>query len=221
MARAIQTRGGDRDTPASWSIRTIRQSNRSCSEDSKKARSTVWNCRRASRRWSGSKKKESGDITAEHRYLAIHRTWLTARFPLRFGRKPNEIGHLPGRAVPVLVSRSRSPILISVWNGMGRCNPADCNHHVSFRMWHFLCKRTRLSEARRRAGILGRNSRLGLAMFPGSDALLSCNHYSNAGSAWLLNIAQEGSVEVDAESLSCVLFSKLCNFGQTRGAATS
>src|ERR1700693_4214990 len=87
MARAIQTRGGDRDTPASWSIRTIRQSNRSCSEDSKKARSTVWNCRRASRRWSGSKKKESGDITAEHRYLAIHRTSLTARFPLRFGRQ--------------------------------------------------------------------------------------------------------------------------------------
>jgi hypothetical protein len=34
-------------------------------------------------------------------------------------------------------------IPISVWNGMGRCNPADCNHHVSFRMWHFLYKRTR------------------------------------------------------------------------------
>ncbi len=40
-------------------------------------------------------------------------------------------------------------------------------------------------------GIRERNSRLVLAMFPGSDALLSCNHHSNAGSAWLLNIAQE------------------------------
>ena len=102
----------------------------------------------------------------------------------------------------VLVSRSRFEIPISVWNGMGRCNPADCNQHVSLRMWHFLCKRTRLSEARRRAGIPGRNSRLVLALFPGSGALLSCNHHSNAGSAWLLNIAEEGSVEVDAESLS-------------------
>jgi len=75
---------------------------------------------------------------------------------------------------------------------MGRCNLADCNHHVSFRMWHFLCKRRRLSEARRRAGIPGRNSLLVLALFPGNDALLTCNHHSNAGSDWLLNIAQEG-----------------------------
>jgi hypothetical protein len=90
-------------------------------------------------------------------------------------------------------------IPISVWNGMGRCNPADCNHHVSFRMWHFLCKRTRLSEARCREGIRGRNSRLVLALLPGSGALLTCNHHSNAGSDWLLNIAQEGLVEVDAE----------------------
>jgi hypothetical protein len=89
---------------------------------------------------------------------------------------------------------------------MGRCNPADCNHHVSFRRWHFPCKRTRLSEARRRAGIPGRNSRLVLALFPGSGALLSCNHHSNAGSAWLLNIAQEGSVEVDAESFRAYSF---------------
>jgi hypothetical protein len=115
-----------------------------------------------------------------------------------------EIGLLPGRAVPVLVCRSRFPILILVWNGMGRCNLADCNHHVSFRTWHFLCKTTRSSEGRRRVGIPERNSQLVLAMFPGSDALLSCNHYSNAGSAWLLNIAQEGSVELDAESLSGV-----------------
>ena len=74
---------------------------------------------------------------------------------------------------------------------MGRCNPADSNHHVSFRKWHFLCKRMRSSEGRRRVGIPERNSRLVLAMFPGSDALLSWNHHSNAGSAWLLNIAQE------------------------------
>jgi hypothetical protein len=40
-------------------------------------------------------------------------------------------------------------------------------------------------------GIPERNSRLVLAMFPGSDARLSWNHHSNAGSAWLLNIAQE------------------------------
>jgi hypothetical protein len=40
-------------------------------------------------------------------------------------------------------------------------------------------------------GIRERNSRLVLAVFPGSDALLSWNHRSNAGSAWLLNIAQE------------------------------
>jgi hypothetical protein len=74
---------------------------------------------------------------------------------------------------------------------MGRCNPADCNHHVSFRRSHFLCKRTRSSEGRRRVGIPERNSRLVLAMFPGSDALLSSHHHSSAGSAWLLNIAQE------------------------------
>ena len=98
---------------------------------------------------------------------------------------------------------------------MGRCNPAGCNHHVSFRTWHFLCKRTRSSEGRRRADIPERNSRLVPATFPGSDALLSCNHDSNAGSVWLVNIAQEGLVELDAESLSCVLFSKLCNFEQT------
>lgn len=53
-------------------------------------------------------------------------------------------------------------------------------------------------------GIPERNSRLVLAMFPGSDALLSCDDSSNAGSAWLLKIAQEGSVELDAESLSGV-----------------
>lgn len=115
-----------------------------------------------------------------------------------------EIGLLPGGAVPVLVSRSRFPILILVWNGVGRCNPADCNHHVSFRTWHFLCKRTRSSEGRRRAGIPKGNPRLVLAKFPGSDALLSCNHSSNAGPAWLLNIAEEGSVELDAKSLSRV-----------------
>ena len=40
-------------------------------------------------------------------------------------------------------------------------------------------------------GIPERNSRLVPAMFPGSDALLSSNHHSSAGSAWLLNIAQE------------------------------
>jgi len=74
---------------------------------------------------------------------------------------------------------------------MGRCNPADCNHHVSFRRWHFLYKRTRSSEGRRRVGIPERNSRSVLAMFLGSDALSSCNHHSNAGSAWLINIAQE------------------------------
>jgi hypothetical protein len=51
-------------------------------------------------------------------------------------------------------------------------------------------------------GIPERNSRLVQVMFPGSDALLSRNHSSDAGSAWLLNIAQEGSVELDAESLS-------------------
>ena len=104
---------------------------------------------------------------------------------------------------------------------MGRCNPAGCNHHVSFRTWHFLCKRTRSSEGRRRAGIPERNSRLVLAMFPGSDALLPCNHYSNAGSAWLLNIAQEGSVELDARIVvGCAprLFPKLSNSGQTRKA---
>jgi hypothetical protein len=81
--------------------------------------------------------------------------------------------------------------LILVWNGRGRCNPADCNHHVSFRTWHFLCKKTRLSEARRRAGTPDRNSRLVRAMFPSSGARLSCNHHSNAESVWLLNIAQE------------------------------
>ena len=69
--------------------------------------------------------------------------------------------------------------------------------------------------ARRRAGIPGRNSRLGLATSPGSGALLSCNHHSNAGSVWLLNIAQEGFFELDAKSLSCVLFSELSNFEQT------
>jgi len=74
---------------------------------------------------------------------------------------------------------------------MGRCNPADCNHHVSFRRWHFLCRRTRSSEGRHQAGIPERSSRLVLAMFPGSDAQLSCNHNSGAGSAWLLNIAQD------------------------------
>jgi len=111
------------------------------------------------------------------------------------------------------------PVLISVWNGMGKCNRADCNHHVSFRTWHFLCKRRRLLEARRRAGIPGRNSRLGLATSPGSGALLSCNHRSNAGSVWLLNIAQEGFFEL--ESLSCLLFSKLCNCEQTRKARPS
>jgi hypothetical protein len=111
-----------------------------------------------------------------------------------------------------------------VWNGMGRCNQADCNHHVLFRTWHSLCKRTRSSEGRRRAGIPERNSRLVLAMFPGSDALLPCNHYSNAGSAWLLNIAQEGAVELDARIVvGCALrlFPKLSNFGQTRKASTS
>jgi len=40
-------------------------------------------------------------------------------------------------------------------------------------------------------GIPERNSRLVLAIFPGSDALLSCNQHSNAGSTCLLNIAQE------------------------------
>ena len=40
-------------------------------------------------------------------------------------------------------------------------------------------------------GIPERNSRLVLAMFPGSDALLSSNYHSSAGSAWLLSIAQE------------------------------
>jgi hypothetical protein len=135
-----------------------------------------------------------------------------------------EIGLLPGGAVPVLASRSRFPILILVWNGMGRCNPANCNHHVSFRTWHFLCKRTRSSEGRRRVGIPERNSRLVLAMFPGSDALLSCDDSSNAGSAWLLNIAQKGSVELDARIvIGCALrlFPKLSNFGQTRKAWTS
>ena len=113
-----------------------------------------------------------------------------------------EIGLLPGEAVPVLVSRSRFPIVILVWNGMGRYNPADCNHHVSFRTWHFLCKRTRSSEGRRRAGIPERNSRLVLAMFPDSGALLSCNHHSNAGSVWLLNIAQKAQSSLMPESLS-------------------
>jgi hypothetical protein len=97
----------------------------------------------------------------------------------------------------------------SVWNGMGRYNPADCNHHVSFHRWHFLCKRTRFSSARRRAGIPGRHSQLVLALFPGSGALLSCNHHSSAGSPWLLNIAQEGSSRGRCESLSCILFWKM------------
>ena len=55
-----------------------------------------------------------------------------------------------------------------------------------------------------------------LVTFPGNDALLSCNHHSNAGSVWLFNSAQEALVELDAESLSCALFSKLSNCGQTR-----
>jgi hypothetical protein len=123
--------------------------------------------------------------------------------------------------VPILVSRSRFPILILVWNGMGRCNRADCNHHVLFRTWHFLCKRTRSSEGRRRGDIPEGNSRLVLAIFPDSDALLSCNHHSNAGSACLLNIAQEGSVELDTRIVvGCAprLFPKLSNSGQTRKA---
>jgi hypothetical protein len=60
-----------------------------------------------------------------------------------------------------------------------------------------------------------------LAMFPDSDALLSCNHHSNAGSACLLNIAQEGSVELDTRIVvGCAprLFLKLSNSGQTRKA---
>jgi hypothetical protein len=101
------------------------------------------------------------------------------------------------------------PILISVWNGMGRCNLADCSHHVSFRTWLFLYKRTRLSEARRRAGIPGRTSRLVLATFRGSGAQLSCNHRSNAGLVWLLNMAQECLVELDDESLSATRFQTL------------
>jgi hypothetical protein len=50
----------------------------------------------------------------------------------------------------------------------------------------FSAKRGRLLE-----GIPERNSRLVLAMFPGSGALLPCNHHSHAGPFWLLNIAQD------------------------------
>jgi len=92
---------------------------------------------------------------------------------------------------------------------MGRCNRADCNHHVSFRTWHFLCKRTRLSEGRRRADIPERNSRLVLTMFPGSDALLSCNHHSNAGSGLPAQYCSRSSLELDAESLSDFLLQAL------------
>jgi len=52
-------------------------------------------------------------------------------------------------------------------------------------------------------------------------------HYCHAitiatlGSVWLLNIAQEGFFELDAESLSCILFSRLCNCEQTRKARPS
>ncbi len=105
---------------------------------------------------------------------------------------------------------------------MGRCNRADCNHHVSFRTWHFLGKRTRSSEGRRPVGIPERSYRLVLSMFPGSDALLPCNHHSNAGSVWMLNTAQEGLVELDAENGCRIrffgLFSKLSTLGQTRKA---
>jgi hypothetical protein len=55
----------------------------------------------------------------------------------------------------------------------------------------FSAKRGGLLEARRRTGIPERNSRLVLAMFPGSGALLPCNHHNHAGPFWLLNIAQE------------------------------
>jgi hypothetical protein len=44
--------------------------------------------------------------------------------------------------------------------------PSSASPFDSGQMWHFLCKRRRLSEARRRAGIPGRNSRLVLALFP-------------------------------------------------------
>jgi hypothetical protein len=45
-------------------------------------------------------------------------------------------------------------------------------------------------------------------------------HHSNAGTARLLNIAQEGCVELDAPIVAAVrafgLFSRVCNYGRTR-----
>src|SRR5215475_6556771 len=99
MAQAIQSREGNRDTQESWCTRTVRSSNRSCFRDSKKVRSTVWNYRRASRRWSGLERKESGDVMAECRYLATHSTSLTANLPHRFGRRLNG-GHLLDGPLP-------------------------------------------------------------------------------------------------------------------------
>ena len=67
-------------------------------------------------------------------------------------------------------------------------------------------------------GIPGRNSRLALAMFPGSGALLSCNHHSNPGLVWLLNIAQEAQSSLMPNRCRLRpfrLFPKLSNFGQT------
>jgi hypothetical protein len=112
--------------------------------------------------------------------------------------------------------------LILVWNGMGRCNPADCNHHVSFRTWHFLCKKTRLSEARRRAGTPDRNSQLVRAMFPGSGARLSCNHHSKRRISLAAQYCSRSPVKLDAGIVCRMrffrLFSKLSNFEQTREA---
>jgi len=76
---------------------------------------------------------------------------------------------------------SRGSCLILAWNGTGRYNPADCNHYVSFRTWHFLCKKRKLSEARLRADIREKSSRWVPVTFPDSGVRLSSDQHSNRG----------------------------------------
>ena len=107
----------------------------------------------------------------------------TPAISLRISRtqsRPSPVGssQMASRCRP----SSRGSSLILAWNGTGRYNPADCNHCVSFRRWHFPCKKRKLSEARHRGDIPGKSSRWVPVTFPGSGVRLSCDEHSKPGS---------------------------------------
>jgi hypothetical protein len=105
-------------------------------------------------------------------------------------------------------------LILLIWNGMGRCTPADCSRRASSRRWHFLCRKRRGLRATRRAGIPEKRSQWGLATFPGSGARLSCHQRSNRESGLPVQYCSGSGELIGLSGRTPHYFSTLCNFEQ-------